>query len=383
MKILFADTLYPDFLKTHKVGVGSYDEELQRLMRREFGTSDYYSRQFRALGWETFDVIANHLELQRLWIKENEIPGRQRFDPTSENILLNQIGHHDPDVLFMQDLSALPVSTLRYLKTPENCDPGYQANKMPELVGQLSCPWPGDERVKRFDILFTSFPHYVERIQKLGVQAVYVPLAFEESVLDETVPMANIDGEIIADVFRQRPEQERIHDCVFIGGVGNPSHWKRGMETLELVAREIPTFKWWGYGVATLPENSILRQKYQGQAFGRDMYEILLRSKIVLNRHGEVSEGYTNNMRTYEATGTGALLLTEESKNIWELFSAKELATYLTPQHAVDKIRYYLEHEEERATIAANGQRRTLKDHTYGKRMKQVSDVLIGALQAA
>jgi len=360
VRIVVVDTYYDDFLKTCPIGNGNYQEELNKVLAMQFATADFYSRNLRAQGHDVIDIIANHEKLQERWAAEHGCGTLLR--PAWEQILL-----HNPDVIFFQDLSIFPIDRLHALKN------SYL------LVAQHSCPWAGDDSVSCFDIIMTSFPHYVPRIEALGVKAVYVPLAFEPSVVDYCFP----------DVFPVVPTETiqmdfgRIHDCVFIGGVGNPSHWKRGMETLETVARDIPTFKWWGYGVETLPTGNILKQKYQGQAWGREMYEILLRSKIVLNRHGEVAQNFANNMRLYEATGCGALLLTEDASNIWDLFRGGEIATYLTPGDAVQKIKHYLAHEDERADIASRGQRRTFADHTYAKRMKQVSDVLIGALQAA
>jgi hypothetical protein len=222
------------------------------------------------------------------------------------------------------------------------------------------------------EILATSFPHYVKRIEAFGVKAVYNPLAFDDVVFER---LNELHNGLIFDPC-SAAYMRRIHDCTFVGGVGAPSHWRYGMEVLNAVAEAIPSFKWWGYGAETLPTKSLLRQKYQGQAWGRDMYQILLQSRIVINRHGEVAEGFSNNMKLFESTGAGALLLTEESPNIWDLFQANEVQTYLSPSDAVDKINYYLYHEEERAYIAANGQRRTLKDHTYQQRMKIVSDTL-------
>jgi spore maturation protein CgeB len=42
----------------------------------------------------------------------------------------------------------------------------------------------------------------------------------------------------------------------------------------------------------------------------------------------------------------------------------------------VEKIRYYLAHEEERSAIAHAGQERTLKDHTYLQRMKELEQII-------
>ena len=42
----------------------------------------------------------------------------------------------------------------------------------------------------------------------------------------------------------------------------------------------------------------------------------------------------------------------------------------------VEKIRHFLEHEDERRRIAAAGQRRTLTEHTYGHRIRQLAGML-------
>ena len=54
------------------------------------------------------------------------------------------------------------------------------------------------------------------------------------------------------------------------------------------------------------------------------MYKVYGRSKIVINRHGEVAQGFANNMRMFEATGMGALLMTGQSPNLSDFFSEKE-----------------------------------------------------------
>lgn len=342
--ILIIDTYYPDFLKSVPLESQNYCIERGKLLDRSFGTFDAYSRNLRTCGWFAHDVIANHAALQELWAQESHWYNGDRLEA--------QIAFYDPDVIFMQDLS-LDVDKRDRL-----------------LAGQCSCPWPGDDNIRRYDVIFTSFPHYVERIQRLGVRAVYNPLAFD--------PI--IGARLSVDTWKDWSNPDRIHDCVFIGGVGNPSHWRYGMEVLEAVARHITTFKWWGYGAETLPPDSPLRSCYQGQAWGLDMYKILLQAKIVINRHGEVAEGFANNMRLFEATGGGAMLLTEEAPNLLNFFASDEVATYSNPQEAVAEIQYYLKNGDERQFIAANGQRRTLLDHTYAQRMKAVSETLMGML---
>jgi hypothetical protein len=48
------------------------------------------------------------------------------------------------------------------------------------------------------------------------------------------------------------------------------------------------------------------------------MYKILGRSRIVLNHRGDIAP-FANNLRLYEATGMGALLITDWKKNLHEM----------------------------------------------------------------
>jgi len=41
-----------------------------------------------------------------------------------------------------------------------------------------------------------------------------------------------------------------------------------------------------------------------------------------------------------------------------------------------EKIDYYLEHDKEREKIARAGQRRTLRDHTYKNRVKDIIKII-------
>ena len=52
------------------------------------------------------------------------------------------------------------------------------------------------------------------------------------------------------------------------------------------------------------------------EVWGLDMYRALARSKITINRHINVAENNANNMRLFEATGTGSLLITDRKDNL-------------------------------------------------------------------
>ena len=78
-------------------------------------------------------------------------------------------------------------------------------------------------------------------------------------------------------------------------------------------------------------------------------------------------------MRLYEATGVGALLLTDNQLDLSDLFEpGKEVATYDSIPDCVDRISRLLADASLREQIAHAGQARTLSAHTYHNRCAQL-----------
>ena len=109
--------------------------------------------------------------------------------------------------------------------------------------------------------------------------------------------------------------------------------------------------------------------------FFEDMAEFYNRCKIVPNQ----CPADDINMRTFEATACGALLITPNLPYLKELFEiGKEIVVYDDILDLEKKINYYLKHDKEREKIARAGQIRTLKDHTYSKRVEKIIKTLNG-----
>jgi spore maturation protein CgeB len=154
----------------------------------------------------------------------------------------------------------------------------------------------------------------------------------------------------------------------------------RGARVIERAVGE--GLEVWGYGLAALPEESAIRSRYRGEAWGLAMYEVFARSRIALNRHIDLADGYANNMRLYEATGVGALLVTEASRNLADLFEpGREVVTYQSEDELVEKLRHYSRHDDERRRIATSGQARTLSEHTYANRIAELAAMLTERVQ--
>jgi spore maturation protein CgeB len=166
----------------------------------------------------------------------------------------------------------------------------------------------------------------------------------------------------------------RKYDVTFVGGICR--NHKRGFELLNKLADNIK-IDVWGYGKESLDKNSNLYKCHHGAVWGRQMYQVLQQSKITINRHIDAAENYANNMRLYEATGCGAMLITDGKDNINELFNVgHEVEVYDEVNDLIKKIKYYQDHPKRVNKIAKAGQRRTIKDHNYQKRMTELVDII-------
>ena len=113
---------------------------------------------------------------------------------------------------------------------------------------------------------------------------------------------------------------------------------------------------------------------YYGQKFFEEASFKYSESKIVFNH----CIGDEANMRVFEATLSGSMLLTSYSEEVEALGykDGKHLVFYHGPEHMVERTKYYLEHENEREKIAETGRKFTLDNHTYLHRIKEILRVV-------
>lgn len=78
-------------------------------------------------------------------------------------------------------------------------------------------------------------------------------------------------------------------------------------------------------------------------------------------------------LRAFDIMACGGFLLTNYKEEYKELFSVgKEMELYTSMGDAIEKIDYYLSHEEERAQIAKEGRLRVKSDHRMDSRIKEM-----------
>ena len=368
MKFLIADTYYPAFLETlyarhPDLSSSPFATQWRLLMDQCFGTADFYSANLNELGHEATEVVANCEALQLKWaeeqgielpepgwrtqIKKGFIPWPQRVQSTDwvYTVLKAQVRHHRPDVLFIQNMNNTSSAFL------EDVRPYVRL-----IVGQIACPISPAANFRPYDLILSSFPHFVEQFNREGLASEYFNLGFEPRLL--------------AYLKKEEPK----YQTVFVGGL-TAQHMER-IRLLSQIASAHPV-DLWGYGIDTLEPKLPLHASYHGQAWGLNMYNILYNSNIALNNHINVAGPFANNMRLYEATGVGTLLITDYKDNLHTLFEpGSEVIAYSSAEECVELVNYYLAHEEERQAIARAGQQRTLQEHSYLQRMQELVNIV-------
>jgi len=346
MKIVYFWSYYEQYLANfyqRHPGVADmpYVEQYELLLDDYFGIAGSYTRWANKLGHESYLLINNCEPLQRQWAKENNVTFTDNWQI---DVALEQIKRLKPDIFFMSSMFNLYGAFLAEAKKLSR-----------KVMGWIACPIPEGQSLNQMDLIFTSSPSFVDFFRRNGVNSELLLPAFDPNIL-----------------FKLSDETPRDIDVSFIGGI--TIYHKQRRELLERLAAKTH-LKVWGYWAQPSGRLARIRRKlfpspfersYNGEVWGMDMYRTLNRSKIVLNSHIDVAYQYAGNMRMFETTGVGSLLLTDNKSNLSDIFIPdKEVVAYSTIEEAVEKIEFYLSHGKVRCDIARAGQQRTIKNYNY------------------
>ncbi|MFN9406961.1 MAG: glycosyltransferase [Dolichospermum sp.] len=345
-------------------------EQQNALFADLFGWSDFLAKNFIDLGYEAIQIVGNAEFNQKQWAVEygyNYVESNWIYD-----IVKAQIKQFEPDILFIEDSFTFSKDFIQEIKAE---------NPNIKLVIIYICVDFNDlTAFKASDVVITCTDWIYKKLKNENVNAFLIKHGFEKSIL-------------------QRIDQNhnKNHDLSFVGNLF-PSH-KQRYELIEKLAQKVNISIWTPSlnsniysllksGVKSLVTGNIkkyleqeinmpLRYRYQGQAFGKKMYEIISQSKITLNNHIDDAKNEAANMRLFEATGVGTCLLTDWKDNLPELFEPeKEVVTYKSVEECIEKVKWLLDHPQEREAIAKAGQVRTLKDHTFAQRAIQLDEII-------
>jgi hypothetical protein len=277
--------------------------------------------------------------LQRQWSRENGMP-----DETSiENILLAQIEHHRTEVLYNLDPVRYPSTFVR---------------KLPGCVRKTLC-WraapSGQADLTAYGAVLGNFPSILDSWRRKGCRA--------ELFFPAVDPLMNEYG-----------HDERPIDVIFVGGYSR--HHSVRAKILEQVASFAETrqvlYCLDASRLTRLAESPLgrllpLRKHRRPDAiakiakspvFGRQLYDLLGKSKIVLNGAIDMAGRDRGNMRCFEAMGCGALLISDAGNYPEGMVADETIVTYETSGNCLDHIRQCLADWTAAKKMADNGRSR-------------------------
>jgi spore maturation protein CgeB len=393
-KLLSISSMYSGYLETFyrkypDANELSYDDHYDLLMNDTTEFTGSYTRNFRKLGIDAKCVIANDIVLQNKWKSENNV----KTDKFSE-ILFEQTNAFKPDILWIENLTWLFKDWFRNIRN--------KIKSVRLIVAYHCAPYDKNilDKLKNADFVITCTPGLKQAFEKEGVRSYLVYHGFDNDLL----PRLNSAND------------NSLHNLVFSGSLitGGSFHNSR-ITLIESILREeidlalyvtlestykikakqaifflnslskklrierftdrIPVFEY-GRSWVTGYSDTLLRSNHQ-PLYGIDMYNLFKTAKIVLNIHIGVAGDYAGNMRLFEVTGIGSCLLTDNKKNMKDLFDAdKEVVVYDSPEDCISKIKWLLENENERIQIARLGQKKTSETHTVENRCKSIIDII-------
>ena len=295
---------------------------------------------------EAFFTNGDDEILQRHWAREQGIAGK----PTLEAILLAQIEQHRTEVFYNLDPVRYPSTFVR---------------KLPGCVRKTFC-WraapSGNADLTAYGAVLGNFPLILESWRRMGCRAeLFFPAL--DPIMDEY------------------GHGDRPIDVLFVGGYSR--HHTARARVLEQVAslagsRRI-VYCLDASRLTKLAESAIgawlpLQKHRRPDAiakiakppvFGRQLYELIGSSKIVLNGAIDMAGTDRGNMRCFEAMGCGALLVSDAGGYPDGMQPGVTMESYDSPEQATEVISNCLQYWPELAEIAGRG--RSWVSQAYSK----------------
>lgn len=355
-KIIQLESFYTNYLNqiyesNPQLKDATFNKQINYLLNTGFSAGQNFVPFLNPERWESHYIVLNNVWSQISWANENG-----KFDVKSlSDILLNQINTIQPDVLFISDIPGFEFSLIPQFK------------RRPLIVAWLATvinhqlPW------HEIDVILSGITDVRNKIVQLGAKSSEkfmsaAPYYFQANHTNTTSNNIAFAGSFIPGIHDDRARQ-----------VDRLSHFINDLNIDVYTANLFP-----------LSEGS--RVNFYPPVYGNDLVRTYSNYPMVLDARGNFDLGKekklaeTANMRIFEATRAGSLLITENSPNLAEYFEInKEIITYNDFDELKEKINYYgnKKHADSRILIASKGRERTIKDHSIESRAQWLEKILI------
>ena len=342
----------------------TFENQISELLSDGFSGNHLFAPYLTEYFESSTLIIANCIHSQTQWFKQYSTKNI-KTDDWIKDIVRLQIETIKPDILYLTDPITFDgrfISSLSY--------------KPDFIFGWRAAPIPSETRWNGFDLIVSNLKGVREIALKLGATSAEHFAPGYPTQINNSINIKSPD-----------------YDVCFAG------QWSWGHENRNLLLTKIvqnssnyPKYSC-GLFISGLENTfpSEIKNLNLGGKFGRQYYKSLRAGKICFDARGSAislidpitgknidlagEEG--GSMRMFESTGMGAFLLTEHYQNIGDYFEpGKEIETYQSEAELIEKIHYYLAHDEKRIEIALKGQERCLFQYSMEKKAHELLNIL-------
>ena len=347
VNINYAEML-DDFLKKHpNYNNLNYDELCSNYFDECYWPSNFLEKNLSKLyNWDCTSLIFTYEENKKnniffeKWCEKYNIKNihEDRFDN-----LLFQIIFYQPDVIYFHEIwfySKEFFEKLRFLK-PDIIIMGWDG---------APATFPKRYDLKYVDIVFTCLKNKEDSFLEIGVNSKNVGHFFDFEILNN-LPLTS----------------EKKYDVIFAGTIDRASEIYRVEFLTKLIKNGIKL------KIFAKTDDPFLKPYCSTPVYGKEYYNVLKSSKIVINTHAIADIRFSGNIRMYEATGLGCLLLTDYKEDLNDKFTIdKEVVSYKNIEEMYQKVEYFLKYNDKLEKIAKRGQEKTRNQYTYENFAKEV-----------
>lgn len=407
--IQFAKIPYELCKKYPQFQVASYHEKQKLVFQNFYVHFDSFSFWMSKLGHECHEILYDFKLLQQTWAKENGIFYHEK------KVLFAQIQKIKPDILYFQDVLSMSLSEMKSLKK--------RFPFLKKIIIFRGFPSETKDLFAKFqlaDLVLLGSPKLLSKCRKNNINVYLFPHFFDERVLEKIAFQPNHEFSFIGSsgygyhfdhypryhllkqllektnikVWVDEPTKPILISCLkqsiknglyqILPLIPNtilqnlkmimPIKLRRMADTAIFCKRILGDKN---IKIARVPLKDFFPKAIYPGLYGIDLFQVMKNSKVVLNKHSLHADGFVDNMRMFQVTGVGSCLLTDAGKNLNDLYDIdNEIITYNCLEECIEKSRHLLNHEKLRKTIAINGQKRTLKDHTAKKRFEMLNNLI-------
>lgn len=407
----------------------SYNEQLEFYREQNVLLPGSWKSAMEIYNHEVFELVYGDSATMSKWAVENQLNHLLATPDMQPLVLREMVKKIDPDVIFVFAGAFYNINPNIRRELKKICSKhakivGYWGDELPSI-------WTYEHYFKGIDFIFTSSSVYEEKFKKVGIDCMTIGNCFDNCITYEpqekthdiifsgTTGYGYLDHKIRYErlielmrktslkIWASEPTVNTIPSIIKmipreIGHFASdmvklfPIRLISALErySMHVKVKRLATRARWLQEAEMKSRDYFIKsaddyfkgKKKIAQLFPKRVkpllintssyYNLVTSSKTVVNFHRD-EDADIGNVRCFEVTGLGSLLLTDRGEELKEFFRPwEDFIPFTDTLDCIEKIKWIEENPEKAELIAQNGQKTTLSNHTVENRAEKINSVL-------